>query len=110
MIPRSLGSSLPVRSCACTANASRSAVTVTSTTTSVSINACTTGSTAGVPGGMSAKTGAPAPARKPIASSSTYVDDCTTLRQITMCTVCRLVTTPYNPTTNSQIATAYGNH
>ena len=58
MIPRSLGSSLPVRSCACTASASSSAVTVTSTTTSVSISACTTGSTAGVPGGISAKTGA----------------------------------------------------
>ena len=55
-----MGSSDPPRSCACTAIASKSATMVASTTISVSISAWTTGSTAGVPCGMSAKTGATA--------------------------------------------------
>src|SRR6185437_12371073 len=59
----SLGSSVPKRLCACTASASSSATTVASTTTSVSVSACTTGSTAREPGGISAKIGAAAPLR-----------------------------------------------
>src|SRR5439155_25774778 len=60
--PGSSGSSVAVRLCVCTARESNKAVTVAPTTTSVSVSAWTTGSTAGVPTGTLANTGAPAPA------------------------------------------------
>src|SRR5512142_26452 len=105
----SWGSSVPNRLWAWTANDSSSAVTAASTTTSVSASACTTGSTAGVRTGTSKKYGATAPVTYPTPSSSTYVEDCTTIRQTIWCTRCRLVTAPYRPTARIQATTTNGN-
>ena len=58
-----------------------SASTVTLTTMSVSVSACTTGSTARVPGGTPVKIGGPPLWTYPTARSRTYVDDCVTVRQ-----------------------------
>ena len=105
----SCGSSVPNRLCAWTANDRSSAVTAASTTTSVSASACTTGSTAGVWSGTSKKYGATPPVTYPTPSSSTYVDDCTTIRQMIWCTRWRLVTTPYRPTARIHATTMNGN-
>src|SRR4051794_36674911 len=76
----SSGFIVSARLCTLSASARISASTVTLTTMSVSVSDCTTGSTAVVPSFTPLKIGGPPPSTYPIASSSTYVDDCVTVR------------------------------
>src|SRR5437763_11246600 len=94
-LPSSSGSSLPDRFQISITSARIRADATTLTTTSVNVSACTTGSTAPTfVGTPLVKIGAFFPVRYPIASSSTYVDDCMTPRQTTRWTRCLLVTMP----------------